>query len=106
MDINIEAVNHPKTATIVENATAELKKSIGKTGLISTCHLLVRRNEQSKIFHISIEVHPNHGRPLFAQDEHLSDMVAVRSCIKKIRKQLDRFREIRYSSSHRNVSKH
>ena len=103
MDINITAIQHPDTDTITTYATQELQKNFEKLELLTTTLLIIKRDEKSKVFHVSLEARPKGGDPIFAQGEHLNDQTAVREAIKKLRKQIQKYKETHYRSAQRDT---
>lgn len=103
MDINITAIQHPSTESITAYATEELQKNFEKLELLTTTLLIIKQDEKSKVFHVSLEARPKGGDPIFAQGEHLHDQTAIKEAVKKLRKQIQRYKETHYRSEQRDT---
>ncbi len=88
-----------------ELCRSEINSSFEALGIFTTCHLTMDQDAKSGHYQVTIEGHPRHAKALFSRAEHKSMDVAVKEAIRKLKKQIEKFKEVNYKSSHLNISR-
>jgi len=102
MDIKINVKGYEQKEAIIDKKTDQLSNKFGTYNFITT---VVGNLTQAENKHtISLEMHLKKGNPIFAEAKSdISSLRAFNAAIQKIEKQIEKYKEVHYKSSSRNV---
>ncbi len=103
MDININAKNHLHQTQLNDYYLNHLSQKFERYKFIKTLEIKIVKN-QSDQYVISLTASPTNGQVLFAEADEALESIALKSAIKKLSTQLEKYKEVHYKSSHKNKS--
>ncbi len=104
MDIKINAKGHPNQERLFEYYKKRLTEKFKKFRFLVTVETEIGR-EQKGDAKVALKVFPEKGNPIYVKSSNVSEHVAFQDAIRKAERQLERYKEIHYKSSHKNVTR-
>lgn len=102
MDVKINVKGYEQKEAIIDKKTNQLSNKFGIYNFITTVVGNLTQVENNHT--ISLEMHLKKGNPIFAEAKSdVSSLRAFNAAVEKIEKQIEKYKEIHYKSSSRNV---
>lgn len=98
MELMIQAPNHPSVEKMEKYYEDKLNRAFGKYPFIVSCLAIVKKETGDFLTNVSLELNPKGGGRIFAEAAKANENEALGEVIKKVRRQLDKFKEKHYAS--------
>lgn len=98
MKINIEAPGHDNQTQLLTFYQEKLQSKYARYKFIHNIDVKIEKVGQD--FEISLQIKPERGTLLYAQDSNRKEDAALEGVIKKMNSQIDKYKEKHYRSSH------
>ena len=99
MDIKIEAPGHPNQKQLIKFYRERLEKKYGEYPFIH--NLDVKITKEQNEYRVSLQIKPEKGKTLYAEEVHEKEYSALESVIKKMNSQIERYKRKHYHSANR-----
>ena len=104
MEIHVEIHDHKNHEKVKSYCEEILHKQFGKYPIISTCRLRMSRDSVVDQYEAKLEINTKLGQPVFASELEHNEHKALDNVIKKAKRQIEKYKEKRYHSSHKNIN--
>ena len=99
MDIKIEAPGHPNQNHVINFYQERLEAKYGVYPFIHSLDVKVVKVEDG--YKVSLQLKPERGTMIYAEDVEEKESAALEKVIKKMNKQIERYKKKHYQSANR-----
>lgn len=99
MKIFVIAKGHPNQERLQEFYRETLEEKYGNLNFINAVSVTVKQDTFDSRSHVSVRIDPSHGHSLYADSTDQSEHSAFKKALKKVRHQLEKYKETHYKSS-------
>lgn len=99
MDIKINAKNHPNQEKLAEFYNQKLQSKFGVYPFIITMKVDVNMDKER--YKVALTAIPQKGNTMYANYTDQSEHTAFTEALEKIKRQVEKYKELHYKSSHK-----